>query len=124
MAYQINLNNVKRTITNSILNKLELYRHNLYEWIIETNDITDIFIDTFYQFFFHFMDDSIEDDLRLMSSNTTNMFIAYLDSHTEYDIDTIKIFIRKYIELILTTEGCWSEELKMNMEEFNESQYD
>jgi len=124
MAYQINLNNVKRTITNSILNKLELYRHNLYEWIIETNDITDIFIDTFYQFFFHFMDDSIEDDLRLMSSNTTNMFIAYLDSHTEYDIDTIKIFIRKYIELILTTEGCWSEELKMNIEEYNENRYD
>jgi hypothetical protein len=124
MAYQINMNNVRRTITNCILNKIELYRHNLYEWILETNDITDIFIDTFYDFFFHFMDDSIEDDIRLLSSNTINMFIAYLDSHTEYDIDTIKIFIKKYLELILTTEGCWSEELKMNIEEYNENRYD
>lgn len=124
MTYQNNINHIKKTITECMLNKLELYRHNLYEWILETNDINDIFIDTFYEFFFHFMDDSIEDDIRLMASTTTNMFIAYLDSHTDYDIDEIKVFIRKYIELILTTEACWSEELKMNIEEFKENFYD
>lgn len=124
MTYQNNINHIKKTITECMLNKLELYRHNLYEWILETNDINDIFIDTFYEFFFHFMDDSIEDDIRLMASTTTNMFIAYLDSHTDYDIDEIKVFIRKYIELILTTEACWSEELKMNIEEFKENVYD
>lgn len=124
MTYQNNINHIKKTITECMLNKLELYRHNLYEWILETNDINDIFIDTFYEFFFHFMDDSIEDDIRLMASTTTNMFIAYLDSHTDYDIDEIKVFIRKYIELILTTEACWSEELKMNIEEFKENIYD
>jgi hypothetical protein len=124
MTYQININHIKKTITECMLNKLELYRHNLYEWIIESNDIDDIFIETFYQFFFHYMDDSIEDDIRLMSSSTTNMFIAYLDTHNDYDFDALKIFIKKYIELILTTEGCWSEELKMNIEEFNENRYD
>jgi len=111
-------------ITDSILDKLELYRHNLYEWIIESNDIDDIFMETFNNFFFTYMDDSIEDDIRLMSSNTYNTFIAYVDSHNSYDIDTLKIFIKKYIELILTTGGSWSEELKMNIDEFNESQCD
>ena len=124
MTYQLNLNNVKKTITNSMLNKLELYRHNLYEWIIETNDIDDIFIDSFNEFFFYYMDDSIEDDLRLISSNTRNMFLAYLDSHISYDINALKIFIKKYIELILTTEACWSEELKLNIEDHNENKYD
>ena len=80
MTYQNNINHIKKTITECMLNKLELYRHNLYEWILETNDINDIFIDTFYEFFFHFMDDSIEDDIRLMASTTTNMFIAYLEN--------------------------------------------
>ena len=124
MAYQININNVKRTITNSILNKLDTYRHNLYEWIIETNDINDIFIDTFDEFFFHYMDDSIEDYIRLMISSLINMLMAYLDSHNEYDIDTLKVFVKKYIELTLTTDGCWSEELKLNIEEYNEYRYD
>ena len=115
MAYQINMNHTKRTITESMINKLELYRHNLYEWIIESNDIDDIFIETFYRFFFNYMNDSVEDDIILLSGCVTSMIIAYLDSHIDYDMKDLQLLIKKYIELILTKEGSWSKELKMNI---------
>ena len=124
MAYQINMNHTKRTITESMINKLELYRHNLYEWIIESNDIDDIFIETFYRFFFNYMNDSVEDDIILLSGCVTSMIIAYLDSHIDYDMKDLQLLIKKYIELILTKEGSWSKELKMNIDEFNENQFD
>lgn len=124
MSYKTNINYIKIFLTDTILSKIESHRNNLYEWIIESNDIEEEFTDTFYRFFHDYMDDSIEDYIRLMGISFNNMFLAYLDSHPTYNMNELKRFIRKYIELLLTTPGCWSEELKMNIEEFNSNQFD
>ena len=119
MSYQTNINYIKIILTDSILSKIELHRNNIYEWILDADDIEQEFVDAFYRFFYNYMDDSIEDYVRLMGTSFNNMFMAYLDSHNTYNIIQLKTFIRKYIELVLTTPGSWSEELKMNIEEFN-----
>ena len=124
MSYQTNINYIKIILTDSILSNIESHRNNLYEWILESHDIEEEFIDTFYRFFHNYMDDSIEDYIRLIGRSFNNIFIAYLDSHPTYSMNELKRFIRKYIELVLTTPGCWSEELKMNIEEFNSNQFD
>ena len=124
MSYQTNINYIKIILTDSILTNIESHRNNLYEWVLDSDIVEQLFLDTFYRFFYNYMDDSIEDYIRLMATSFNNIFIAYLDSHTTYSISELKTFIRKYIELLLTTPGCWSEELKMNIEEFNSNQFD
>jgi hypothetical protein len=124
MSYQININYIKIILTDTILSKIESHRNNLYEWVLDLDNVEQIFLDTFYRFFYNYMDDSIEDYIRLMSTSFNNMFIAYLDSHPNFSINELKTFIRKYIELLLTTPGCWSDELKINIEEFNSNQFD
>ena len=124
MSYQTNINYIKIILTDSILTNIESHRNNLYEWVLDSDIVEQVFLDTFYRFFYNYMDDSIEDYIRLMATSFNNIFIAYLDSHTTYSISELKTFIRKYIELLLTTPGCWSEELKMNIEEFNSNQFD
>ena len=124
MSYQTNINYIKIYLTDTILTKIESHRNNLYEWVLDSDIVEQLFLDTFYRFFYNYMDDSIEDYIRLMATSFNNMFIAYLDSHPTYSISELKTFIRKYIELLLTTPGCWSDELKMNIEEFNSNQFD
>ena len=124
MSYQTNINYIKIILTDSILTNIESHRNNLYEWVLDSDIVEQLFLDTFHRFFYNYMDDSIEDYIRLMATSFNNIFIAYLDSHTTYSISELKTFIRKYIELLLTTPGCWSEELKMNIEEFNSNQFD
>jgi hypothetical protein len=119
MSYQTNINYIKIILTETILNKIELYRNNIYEWILDADNIEQEFVDAFYRFFYNYMDDSIEDYIRLMGTSFNNMFMAYLDSHPTYSMSELKTFIRKYIELVLTTPGVWSEELKMNIQDFN-----
>jgi hypothetical protein len=117
MSYNIKINHTKNDVSNKIIACIEQNYNHLHEWLLETEEIEDIFKESFYHFFYEYMDDSIEEHINLMASNFHLIIIAYFASHNNILLNTLKRFIKISIDLMFQKNSIWSNGLKYNIDD-------
>ena len=117
MTFNIKIKHTKNSIISKVFNVVEQNFSHFNEWVLETHDFEEIFTSSFNNFFYQFIDESIEEHIVNLSSNLHFLILAYVGSHTNITLNQIKKFLKLYIELILNRDSLLSQELKYNMEE-------
>jgi len=117
MTFEIKIKHTKNSIISKVFNVVEQNFSHFNEWVLETRDFEEIFISSFNNFFYQYIDESIEEHIENLSSNLHFLILAYVGSHTNITLNQIKKFLKLYIELILNRDSILSQELKYNMEE-------
>jgi hypothetical protein len=117
MTFEIKIKHTKNSIISKVFNVVEQNFSHFNEWVLETRDFEEIFTSSLNNFFYQYIDESIEEHIENLSSNLHFLILAYVGSHTNITLNQIKKFLKLYIELILNRDSILSQELKYNMEE-------